>query len=306
MLDVLPPTLRRLLGHLAPGGRRDTASPFDTTDQITLAQLGLDRHTAAALLRGRPPGFGYRCFTRPKPGGGLRQLAEPGAQLKPVQRQILETLLSAAQPHPAALGFRRGASAADHAWAHAGAALVITADIADFFPETSAARVAAWWRAQGHSPALTELLTRLTTHRSALPQGAPTSPPLSNLVNVELDQALHAHARHSGAVYTRYADDLAWSWPDGAHPPTDFALRVTALLSAAGYRLNPSKSWRVATRREAPVVAGLVLTPQGGVTLPPVLLATMRALEHSTSTHDQQRLAGYRAYQTMVERRPSA
>lgn len=302
MLYVLPPTLRRLLGRLGGPPSRRSRSPFDPSDWTTLDQIGLDLPSAAALLRGQPPGFGYRCFSRPKPGGGLRALAEPGPRLKPVQRQILTRLLSRAQPHPAALGFRRGASAADHAWAHAGAALVITADIADFFPETRAARVAVWWQAQGHGPALTELLTHLTTHRGALPQGAPTSPPLSNLVNVELDQALQALARHSGATYTRYADDLAWSWPDRARPPADFAQRVTALLGAAGYRLNPAKSWRVAARREAPLVAGLVLTPQGGVALPPELLATMRALEQSDRPHDQQRLAGYRAYQAMVER----
>jgi hypothetical protein len=303
MLRVLPQTLRRLVGYVLPTTEPPAESVFSESDRELLDKIGLELGGLAAdLLAGRRPrGWGYRAFTQAKPGGGLRQLAEPDPPLKELQRQLVDAVLNKRQPHPAALGFRRGKSAADHAWAHAGAALVITADIADFFPSTHARRVQAWWRAQGCSEALARVLARLTTHRGALPQGAPTSPPLSNLVNVELDQALHAHARQGGAAYTRYADDLAWSWPDGAGPQSDFAQRVAALLGMAGYRLNPAKSWRVATRREAPVVAGLVLTPQGGVALPPELLAAMRALERSDDPRDRRRLEGYRAYQAMVE-----
>src|SRR5207237_495069 len=74
------------------------------------------------------------------------------------------------------------------------------------------------------------LLTLLTTLDGGLPQGAPTSPGLSNFVNRELDARLAARAAVAGARYTRYCDDLAFSWPAGWGPPSGFERNVRAAL----------------------------------------------------------------------------
>jgi RNA-directed DNA polymerase len=87
------------------------------------------------------------------------------------------------------------------------------------------------------------VLTGLCTFRSAVPQGAPTSPALSNLVNVPLDETLSALARRSGGLYTRYGDDLTFSWTVN-DAPSDLEANVRAELLILGYRLNPVKGPR--------------------------------------------------------------
>src|SRR5262249_11044615 len=150
-------------------------------------------------------------------------------------------------PHPAATAYCEGKSTADHAWAHAGAEVIVTADVRDFFPSTSSARVEQWWRESVDSETAV-LLTLLTTDRGGLPQGAPTSPALSNLVNLDLDAQLLRRAERAGARYTRYCDDLAFSWRHGSGPPSDFERGVRATLHAFGYVLHPEKGWNVYER----------------------------------------------------------
>lgn len=258
------------------------------------------------------PHFGYRHFTKPKADGSPRQLAEPDPRLKAVQQSILTRCLTPQSPHPAALGFRRGKSTADHAWAHAGAAVIISADVADFFASTQADRVEQWWRdyfptqyaysphADPDPPA--RLFRLLTTHRGGLPQGAPTSPALSNLVNLTLDARLERRAAQSGGRYTRYGDDLAFSWRGQNRPPADFERGVRAALAAFGYVLNSRKGWQVYSANDEPTITGVILTRDGRVVLPPQMRATMRRLAKSADLYDHSRLEGYRAYEHMITR----
>jgi len=210
MLNALPPTLRKLLG-LLPVHRSPVQHPGEWP-LIVLAvyRLGIKRELVYRLMDGGPlpRRFRYRHFTVAKKDGSARLIVAPGPDLMTVQRKILKQFLSKPKPHPAALGFRRKKSIADHAWAHAGAAIIITADIEDFFPSTTRQRVKKFWHDQGYSTLETRLLTSLTTYLGRLPQGAPTSPALSNLVNAELDAAIERRVRQSGGKYTRYSDDM--------------------------------------------------------------------------------------------------
>jgi len=158
--------------------------------------------------------FTIATTTRPKKDGGRREIAEPDAPLKRVQYQIIARYFKGERPHAAAVAYQKGKSTADHVWAHAGAEVVVTADVQDFFPSTRADRVEDWWRERVDDDTA-RLLTLLTTLRGGLPQGAPTSPGLSNFVNGELDARLARRAEAAGARYTRYCDDLAFSWPNG-------------------------------------------------------------------------------------------
>jgi RNA-directed DNA polymerase len=108
---------------------------------------------------------------------------------------------------------------------------------------------------------------RLCVYRNGLPQGAPTSPCLSNLVNLSLDERLERLAQRSGAVYTRYADDLTFSW-DRDCMPGDFQRSVEDALQTAGYEAQPRKGWRVGLIGDRPCVTGLVLTGDGRVRMP--------------------------------------
>src|SRR5262249_5437808 len=142
------------------------------------------------------------------------------------------------------------------------------------------------------------LLTLLTTDRGGLPQGAPTSPALSNLVNRDLDERLLQRAMRTGGRYTRYCDDLAFSWRHGPAPPSDFEAGVRAVLAEFGYDLHPRKGWRVChlARGEAEIT-GVILTRRGGVRLPEAMRRRMRRLAGSDDPADARRLEGYEAYE---------
>ena len=103
---------------------------------------------------------------------------------------------------------------------------------------------------------------RVCVYRGGLPQGAPTSPCLSNLVNVELDDAVSEIARRAGARYTRYGDDLTFSWRQDS-APGDFAPMVTDCVRYFGYESQPRKGWAWRTKADAPQVTGVVIGPDG-------------------------------------------
>jgi hypothetical protein len=249
------------------------------------------------------PHFRYRHYRKPKKDGGWRDIDEPDAALKRVQHEIIRRYFQAERPHAAAVAYQKGKSTVNHVWAHAGAAVIVTADVQDFFPSTGADRVEAWWRLRVDDDTA-RLLTLLTTLHGGLPQGAPTSPALSNLVNRDLDAQLARRAELAGAYYTRYCDDLAFSWPTASGPPADFESGVRAALHEFGYTLHPAKGWAIHTRRDEPEITGVILTRRGRVRLPDRLRQVIQDLRRSTEVRDVKRLEGYRAYAAMVSRRP--
>src|SRR5205085_8948548 len=95
----------------------------------------------------------------------------------------------------------------------------------DFFPSTAAGRVHRYFRTIGWNRPAARLLTRLCTHHDGLPQGAPTSPRLSNLLNYRLDCRLTAMARKLGAGYSRYADDITLSFPTDERKKIHYLIR---------------------------------------------------------------------------------
>jgi RNA-directed DNA polymerase len=290
-----------------------------------LGRLGLPPSTFHDLLEtgSLHPHFSYRHFTKPKRDGGKRRIDAPDTKLKHIQRTILKRYLANQPAHSSAVAYRTGRSTADHAWAHAGADIVITADVQDFFPSTRAWRIERWWMSQVEED-LARLLTLLTTWQGGLPQGAPSSPALSNIVNVEMDERLLRRTLETGGCYTRYCDDLAFSWrrdaktgapgkrpgrSEGRAPwglPADFAAGVRSLLLEYGYELHPKKGWRVQYRADEPALVGVILTRRGRVRLPDDIRQKMRALARSNDPRDLQRLLGYQGYESMMSRRRTA
>jgi hypothetical protein len=213
------------------------------------------------------PRFHYRPFSIAKPDGRERRLLAPSPALKTLQRRLLDHYLAQIPVHACAMAFRPGSSIVHNARAHARQRLIATVDVRDFFESTCAARVRAFFVRQGWSGEELQTLLRLCVYRNGLPQGAPTSPCLSNLVNVPLDERLGRLAQQTGAVYTRYGDDLTFSWNcDGM--PSGFPCAVEDALHAAGYEIQRRKGWQVARIRDRPCVTGLVLTADGRVSIP--------------------------------------
>jgi RNA-directed DNA polymerase len=293
--------------EVAPAGR------------LGVADLARRLGTSEMELRGTQ--VAYQEFHVPKRTGGQRRILAPAPPLKSLQRRILRRVLAKLRAHPSATGFERGHSIVTNARPHVGQEMVIKLDFRDFFASTSAARVARYFRRIGWDAEAAALLTRLCTHEGSLPQGAPTSPRLSNLVNVGLDARLDRLARLYGMAYSRYADDVTFSGPalmpaPRTNPKTaepdeetpgrvnDVIYRAEAIVREDGYTLHTSKKFLVARRHHRQVVTGLVVNQK--VQLPRRTRRRLRAARHrlaatGKATLTAQQLAGWDALQQMID-----
>jgi RNA-directed DNA polymerase len=198
------------LKSLARGFKRER-TPADLAAWLKVPEADLRAWLTDSAPWSR--GYDYTRFTIPKRHGGVRQIEAPGDKLKDLQRRVLRRLLNPLRAHPAATGFVRGRSIVHNARPHVGRGVVINLDLADFFPTITAERVAQCFRARGWNAEAATILSRICTNEGRLPQGAPTSPALSNLVCRKLDVRLAALAAYHKGSYTRYADDITISLP---------------------------------------------------------------------------------------------
>jgi hypothetical protein len=228
----------------------------------------------------------YRHRWMAKPRGRSRLLEIPTPLLKRSQRRLLDDFLNRVPAHTAAHGFRPERSAITNARAHCGRAVVIRFDLTDFFPSIPIGRVFALFRTLGYSRPIARLLAGLCTtrlpadvwktrpnpaldgsdhavwqrlHARHLPQGAPTSPAIANLVAFRLDCRLAGLATALDATYTRYADDLTFSGgPELARCAKRLAHMVAVIVGEEGFSLNHRKT-RVQRRGGRQLVTGVVV-----------------------------------------------
>jgi retron-type reverse transcriptase len=222
----------------------------------------------------------------PKPGGRSRLLEIPTGGLKQLQRKVLAGILNAIPPHPAAHGFRPGRSIVTNAAPHCGKQVVLRLDLTDFFPGVPAAKVVRIFRTVGYPEMVARLLAGLCTTRLPadvwdarpnpprdgtdhaawqrfaarhLPQGAPTSPALANLVSFRFDRRLAKLASTVGADYTRYADDLSFSGGEElARGAKRLAHLVAVIAGEEGFAVNHRKT-RAMGRGGRQSVTGVVV-----------------------------------------------
>ena len=154
----------------------------------------------------------YQEFWMRKRSGGYRMISAPDKDLQAIQSTIYSRILSSVTiVHPAAVGFRCGRSVVDNAAPHVGKRYVLKMDIHDFFGSIRSPRVRQTFKKIGYPENVSKVLGALCCLHRHLPQGAPTSPALSNIVGYEMDRKLAALAAEYGVTYTRYADDLTFS-----------------------------------------------------------------------------------------------
>lgn len=161
--------------------------------------------------------FFYKLYEVPKRNGGVRAISEPLPSMKEIQRWILREILNPAAKtmvSPVAKAFIPGKSLRENARFHKRKGQVVALDITDFFPSIGFGAVLGVFEQMGYSKSVSVMLARLCTLHGALPQGAPTSPMLSNMFFKRTDDILFHYCRKRNIQYTRYADDLVFSGND--------------------------------------------------------------------------------------------
>lgn len=203
----------------------------------------------------------YLCYKINKKGGGKRTIAQPSSRLKALQGWILRNILDGLSESPASRGFCKRATTRENALPHIGARNVLCIDIENFFPSIRGNRVYSVFHLIGYSPMIASLLSTMCTWRNRLPQGAPTSPKLANLVCYRLDARILGYVGKRGIVYTRYADDMTFS--SRSYGTLLQALPfVRRIINAEGFQLNDAKT-RIAGPARRKRITGLVVTDEG-------------------------------------------
>jgi RNA-directed DNA polymerase len=261
----------------------------------------------------------YVQFEVTKKSGGMRMLSAPHRTLAAAQQWILANILAKLQVEGAAHGFVRGRSTVTNARRHAGKGVVVNVDLEAFFPSIGFARVRHLFRRLGYSGCVATLLALICTEcprkkvtydgkvyfvatgPRGLPQGACTSPAVSNQIARCLDRRFSALAEKLGLAYTRYADDITFSAPKEFAAKVGYLLaRVRHIAQDEGFAVNGKKT-RVKRTNARQTVTGLVVNAKPGV--PRKMVRRLRAILHRARTEgleaqNRQRLPHFRAWLT--------
>lgn len=271
------------------------ATPGDVAEAmgVTIPQLRwLCFHNEAATR------LHYVAFTVPKKSGGERTIHAPMPQLARAQQWVLHNVLANVPTHDATHGFVPGRNTVSNAQPHVGQQVLINVDLKDFFPSISFARVRGLFKQLGYSPAVATMFALLCTEAPrravgfdgeiyhvaigprACPQGACTSPAISNLIARRLDSRLAGLAGKMGWTYTRYADDLSFSaGHEGCDDQVGYVLaRLRHITQDEGFAINPAKT-RVLRPNAQQRVTGIVVNQRPGV--PRKTIRQLRAILHN-------------------------
>lgn len=287
-----------------------------TNERALCKLLGIDSIDALGRYQtaGAQGGGGYVCFEVPKAKGGTRTITAPRPALRKIQRALLDAVLSKVPAHPAAHGFVRGRSTVTNARPHQGSAVVVKMDLADFFPTVDFLRVEGLLVRLGATRPIAQRLAGVCTWKrtlpdgyvvwpGVLPQGAPTSPALANLVCRRMDSRLSSLASRFGATYTRYADDMTFSFKEHPAKLGRFLWWVDAVCQSEGFSVNAGKT-AVMRRSGRMSVTGMVVND--GVKVPRDDRRRFRAELHrakrdGVSAGQRARMQGFAAYVRMTD-----
>lgn len=246
----------------------------------------------------------YRTFSIPKKTGGIRTICAPCGNLKWMQLCLNEIFKAVYTPSDYAMGFACGRSVVDNANLHNHQNYVFNLDLKDFFPSISQARV--WKRLQlapfNFNKNVASVMAGLCCMKIVseddaepqyiLPQGAPTSPLLTNAICDTLDRRLHGLAKRFGLRYSRYADDITFSSMHNVYNEgTEFRVELQRIISDQNFTINGKKT-RLQHCSKRQEVTGLTVGRKVNVTTK--YIKDVRAILHIWEKYGEQ--AAYAAF----------
>jgi RNA-directed DNA polymerase len=197
----------------------------------------------------------YRDFQIDKKGGGKRQISEPLPSLREIQLWIYKEVLSKVKVSRYAKAYVPKRSIKDHARYHVKEETVLTLDIKNFFGSITTYQTEQIFLNIGYSKLVSNLLAKICTLKGTTPQGAPSSPVISNIVLKEFDNDIAKYCEQNSLKYTRYADDLAFS---GDLDKDELIKFVEERLNHYGFELNEDKT-RLMLRHQPQIVSGILV-----------------------------------------------
>lgn len=195
----------------------------------------------------------YRSFQIKKRNGGYRDILAPYPALLEMQYWIYNNILKKIPTHPCSHGFSCKKSIITNAKIHLNQKELLKLDLKDFFPSISINRIIYVFKSLGYTNQVAFYLASLCSYNESLPQGAPTSPSLSNIIGSQLDKRLISLAKKYKLRYTRYVDDLTFS---GENIPAKFIEYVHNIIIAEGFRINEDKT-RLYKTKSKRIVTGI-------------------------------------------------
>ncbi|MAP55129.1 MAG: reverse transcriptase [Altibacter sp.] len=243
--------INKCLDYSKPLITKDLPVIYNTTHLSQLVGYNLIYLRRAA----RFTKYFYRSFKVLKNDKTYRTISEPLPSLKEIQIWILKEILYKNKVSKYAKGYVPKRSIKDHVRYHTKESKVLTLDIKNFFDSIKIDYTLKMFIQMGYSKSVSNLLTQLCYLEKGLPQGAPTSPYITNVLLYEFDESIAKYCRQKELKYTRYADDLAFS---GQIKKTELIKLVRSELRKIGLKLNNDKIILM-KRNQRQTISGIVV-----------------------------------------------
>lgn len=233
---------------------------YDSFQKLSL-EFGIKPDTLAGIIEFTNKY--YRTFKIPKRNGQLRIITSPYPALKYIQRYILREILVNEIPSNCATGFVKNRSIKENVNPHIGSKCILKMDLKDFFPSITIDRVISVFVNIGFENKVAYMLARICCLDNKLPQGAPTSPSISNIIAKRLDLRINAMCKKYNLKYTRYADDICIS---GRYIPYKIISYIENIIKNERFQVNSDKT-KLIIGNGKKVITGISIS-SGKTTLP--------------------------------------
>ncbi|MBR3885052.1 MAG: trypsin-like peptidase domain-containing protein [Clostridia bacterium] len=214
---------------------------------------------------------GYTKFSIPKKNGGAREILAPSPIIKSLQLKIKAYIEGKYFPHTCAKGFKKGCCNVDNAKMHVKRNWCLNLDLKDFFPSINFGRVYGLLMSEpfNANKKIAVALAHILCYDNELPQGAPSSPLISNLIAYSLDNKLLALAKEYHCNYSRYADDISFS-SNSTHMPKQLVVfddlihewiigdDLQNTIESCGFSINHGKT-RLLKKNQRQEVTGIIV-----------------------------------------------